>query len=239
MRNVPGLRMVQALPRPSRPTSRRWPRASATTGRVNGRPDKLVMSFHGVPRYTLDAAIPITASARRPARLLAEALALDPEQYLVTFQSRFGACRMAQTLYRWKRMAAVGHARDCGRVDVVCPGFVADCLETLEEIAMENKAAFLSAGGGGVPLHPLPERGRCLDPGACRHCPGQPARLDRRCHADTAQADAAKRQARVGAPWHLARLSSAGSRAVQRVFVPAACPSDLEIRSSPTPCPPS
>jgi ferrochelatase len=77
--------------------------------------------------------------------LLAEALGLDKEQYLVSFQSRFGAAEWLQP-YTAKTLGAWGK-RGIKSVEVICPGFVADCLETLEEIAMECKAEFLNAGG--------------------------------------------------------------------------------------------
>jgi protoporphyrin/coproporphyrin ferrochelatase len=112
----------------------------------NGRPDKLLMSFHGLPRYTLDKGDPYHCECRKTGRLLAQELGLQPEQYAVSFQSRFGRTEWlkpytAATLKEWG-------AQKTRRVDVVCPGFVADCLETLEEIAMEGKAEFLHAGGG-------------------------------------------------------------------------------------------
>lgn len=111
----------------------------------HGRPDKLLMSFHGVPQYTLEKGDPYFCECHKTGRLLAEALALSPEQYLVSFQSRFGAAEWikpytAQTLEEWGK-------KGIKRVDVICPGFAADCLETLEEIAMECKTIFLSAGG--------------------------------------------------------------------------------------------
>jgi ferrochelatase len=116
---------------------------------ANGRPEanyQLVMSFHGVPRFTLDKGDPYHCECQKTGRLLAEALALKPEQYRVTFQSRFGRAEWLQpyTAPTLQAMAKEG----VKRVDVICPGFVGDCLETLEEIAMEGKADFLQAGGG-------------------------------------------------------------------------------------------
>ena len=115
----------------------------------HGRPDQayqLVMSFHGVPRFTLEKGDPYHCECRKTGRLLAEALALKPEQYRITFQSRFGKAEWLQpyTAPTLQAMATEG----IKRVDVICPGFVGDCLETLEEIAMEGKADFLQAGGG-------------------------------------------------------------------------------------------
>jgi ferrochelatase len=112
---------------------------------ANGRPDKLVMSFHGLPRRSLDLGDPYYCQCQRTGRLLAEALGLAPDKFLITFQSRFGKAEWLQpyTQATLERLGADGTAR----VDVICPGFVADCLETLEEIALECKAAFLSSGG--------------------------------------------------------------------------------------------
>ncbi|GAB2181966.1 ferrochelatase [Denitratisoma sp. agr-D3] len=112
---------------------------------INGRPDKLVMSFHGLPRRSLDLGDPYYCECQKTGRLLAEALGLGQEQYAVTFQSRFGKAKWLEP-YTQPSLEALGKA-GTQRVDVICPGFVADCLETLEEIALECKAAFLAAGG--------------------------------------------------------------------------------------------
>jgi ferrochelatase len=110
-----------------------------------GRPDTLVMSFHGVPRFTLDRGDPYHCECQATARLLAEALVLPPERYRVAFQSRFGRARWLQP-YTADLLSELGRT-GVGRVDVICPGFVSDCLETLEEIALEGKSLFLRAGG--------------------------------------------------------------------------------------------
>ena len=111
----------------------------------NGRPDKLVISFHGVPRFSLDKGDPYHCECQKTGRLLAEQLGLKPEQFALTFQSRFGRAEWLKP-YTQATLEQLGKS-GAGRVDVVCPGFVADCLETLEEIAMECRAAFLSSGG--------------------------------------------------------------------------------------------
>lgn len=111
----------------------------------NGRPDRLLMSFHGVPRFTLDKGDPYHCECQKTGRLLAESLNLEPDQYRITFQSRFGRAEWLKP-YTADTLADLGRQK-VRRVDVVCPGFVADCLETLEEIAMEGKATFLNAGG--------------------------------------------------------------------------------------------
>jgi ferrochelatase len=112
----------------------------------NGRPEKLVMSFHGVPQYTLEKGDPYHCECLKTGRLLAEALGLSKEQYVVSFQSRFGKAEWVKP-YTTATLLELGKQKT-KRVDVVCPGFVADCLETLEEIAMEGREDFQHAGGG-------------------------------------------------------------------------------------------
>lgn len=116
-----------------------------TQWQQQGRPDKLVMSFHGMPARTLKLGDPYHCECHKTGRLLAARLGLEPSAYEVTFQSRFGKQEWLQpyTEPTLRKLAREGVAR----VDVVCPGFAVDCLETLEEIAMEGKQAFLSSGG--------------------------------------------------------------------------------------------
>ena len=113
--------------------------------KANGRPDQLVMSFHGVPQRTLELGDPYHCECFKTARLLANALNLSQEQYKVTFQSRLGRAKWLQP-YTEPTLIAMGKA-GVQRVDVVCPGFTSDCLETLEEINMEARHAYLHAGG--------------------------------------------------------------------------------------------
>ncbi|MDE2254718.1 MAG: ferrochelatase [Betaproteobacteria bacterium] len=112
---------------------------------AHGQPGRLVMSFHGMPQRTLKLGDPYHCECQKTARLLAQALELDAQQYVVTFQSRFGKQPWLQpyTEPTLRELAKAG----VKRVDTVCPGFAVDCLETLEEIAMEGKQAFLSSGG--------------------------------------------------------------------------------------------
>jgi len=111
----------------------------------NGRGDRLVLSFHGVPRRTLQLGDPYHCECRKTARLLGERLGLAEHSLLVTFQSRFGR---AEWLRPYTEPTLVALAREgVSRVDVMCPGFPVDCLETLEEIGQEARAAFLGAGG--------------------------------------------------------------------------------------------
>ncbi len=112
---------------------------------ANGRPDQLVMSFHGVPERTLHLGDPYHCECLKTARLLAQRLGLEPTQYTVTFQSRLGRAKWLQP-YTEPTLIAMAKA-GTKRVDVVCPGFTSDCLETLEEINMEARSAFIAAGG--------------------------------------------------------------------------------------------
>lgn len=113
--------------------------------RDHGRPEQLVMSFHGVPERTLHLGDPYHCECLKTARLLAERLGLPRERWRVTFQSRFGK---AKWLEPYTEPTLVELARSGVRhVQVVCPGFPADCLETLEEIAQEVREAFVHAGG--------------------------------------------------------------------------------------------
>jgi len=110
-----------------------------------GRPDRLVISFHGIPKAVADAGDPYEKQCRESARLIATVLGWNDARTLVTFQSRFGAAAWLQpyTDATLRSLAKDG----VGRVDVICPGFAADCLETLEEIAQEGRHTFMNAGG--------------------------------------------------------------------------------------------
>jgi protoporphyrin/coproporphyrin ferrochelatase len=112
----------------------------------HGKPDKLVMSFHGVPERTLLLGDTYHCECYKTARLVGEKLGLAKDQLQVTFQSRFGKAKWLEP-YTEPTLIALAQA-GVKRVDVVCPGFTVDCLETLEEIAMEAKEAFLHAGAG-------------------------------------------------------------------------------------------
>jgi ferrochelatase len=108
----------------------------------HGRGSLLLMSFHGLPK---SAAFTYETQCRASARLLAERLQLKPEEWKVTFQSRFG---YADWLQPYTEQTLVELARGGQRrVDVICPGFVCDCLETLEEIGIAARARFTAAGG--------------------------------------------------------------------------------------------
>jgi ferrochelatase len=116
----------------------------------NGRPDfqkgdRLVMSFHGLPKRNLMKGDPYHCECLKTGRLLGESLGLEPGQYVATFQSRFGKAEWLKpyTAPTIEKLAKEG----CQRVDIFCPGFPADCLETLEEIAIEGREIFLEHGG--------------------------------------------------------------------------------------------
>ncbi|HEY0563333.1 MAG TPA: ferrochelatase [Methylophilus sp.] len=115
--------------------------------RLNGgKPAKLVMSFHGVPKFHLMKGDPYHCECHKTGRLLAEALDLTKDEYTVAFQSRFGKQEWLKP-YLASTLEDLGKAKT-SRIDVICPGFSSDCLETLEEIAMEGKHIFQSNGGG-------------------------------------------------------------------------------------------
>ncbi len=112
---------------------------------THGRGGKLLMSFHGIPKRSVDKGDPYADQCHATAKALAAALDLPTDDWLATFQSRFGAAEWLQP-YTQPTLEAL--AKDgLKRVDILCPGFPADCLETLEEISMECREAFLESGG--------------------------------------------------------------------------------------------
>ncbi len=111
----------------------------------HGQPDQLLLSFHGLPQKYFLAGDPYFCQCQATARLLRDALELAPEACRVTFQSRVGPTRWLEP-YTDMTLSALGKA-GTRRVDVLCPGFAVDCLETLEEIAMQNAERFCAAGG--------------------------------------------------------------------------------------------
>ncbi|MBT8149689.1 MAG: ferrochelatase, partial [Gammaproteobacteria bacterium] len=112
---------------------------------AHGRADKLLYSFHGLPKFHLDKGDPYYCHCHKTVRLINQALELDPADTLTTFQSRFGRTEWLRPYTDETLKALPGQG--CTSVDVFCPGFAADCLETLEEIAVENKNYFIEAGG--------------------------------------------------------------------------------------------
>ena len=118
---------------------------------------RLVMSFHGLPERNLKLGDPYFCECHKTARLVAEALNLPADSVIATFQSRFGKAKWVEP---YTEPTLIDLAKQgVKRVDVLCPGFTADCLETLEEINLEVRSAFLTAGGEH--FHYLP----CLNEG--------------------------------------------------------------------------
>ena len=111
----------------------------------NGRADKLVMSFHGIPQQVVDQGDPYADQCKHTGKLLAAELGLNENQWKLTFQSRFGPAKWLQP-YTQPTLETMGR-EGVASVDVICPGFSSDCLETLEEISMEVREAFLACGG--------------------------------------------------------------------------------------------
>ena len=113
---------------------------------LHGRGDQLLVSFHGIPQRFVTAGDPYAQQCEAGAQALAQRLHLQDGQWLMTFQSRFGREQWLQP-YTDKTLEALAR-QGIKTVDVICPGFAVDCLETLEENAVENAALFQRAGGG-------------------------------------------------------------------------------------------
>lgn len=149
VRNIPELRFVKHYHDEASYISALEKSVSAYW-QINGKPDfdqgdQLVMSFHGITQRSLQLGDPYHCECHKTARLLADALQLSPTHYKVTFQSRLGRAKWLQP---YTEPAVVDMAkRGVKRIDVICPGFNCDGLETLEEINMEVRHAFESAGG--------------------------------------------------------------------------------------------
>lgn len=111
----------------------------------NKRNDILLMSFHGLPKRNLDLGDPYYCHCQKTGRLLAEKLELKDDQWKLTFQSRFGKAEWLKP-YTDETLKTLPE-KGIKSVDVICPGFPSDCLETLEEIEGENREYFMQAGG--------------------------------------------------------------------------------------------
>jgi ferrochelatase len=123
--------------------------AVAAVVRRHRRHAKLVMSFHGLPKRGGEE---YEAQCRRTGELLAKKLSLRTDEWMVTFQSRFGAAKWLEpyTQPTLEELARRGNPE----VDIVCPGFVSDCLETIEELGITARQAFAAAGGRDLNLIP-------------------------------------------------------------------------------------
>lgn len=111
----------------------------------NGRADKLIFSYHGIPKRYLNNGDPYFCQCHKTSRLLAAALELRDDEYLTTFQSRFGREEWLKP-YTDETLKGLPQ-QGIKSVQLVCPGFSSDCLETIEEIGIENRDYFLDAGG--------------------------------------------------------------------------------------------
>ncbi|MBL0943406.1 MAG: ferrochelatase [Hydrogenophaga sp.] len=145
---------------------------------AHGQAEQLVMSFHGVPERTLHLGDPYHCECLKTGRLLAQALGLDAKGYRVTFQSRFGKAKWLEP-YTEPTLVAMAQ-QGVKSVQLICPGFTGDCIETLEEIDMEARAAFTQAGGERFEyiacLNDRPEWIRALTDIAEQHLQGWPTR---------------------------------------------------------------
>jgi protoporphyrin/coproporphyrin ferrochelatase len=140
----------------------------------HGRAEKLVLSFHGVPQRSLTLGDPYHCQCHKTARLLAAHLGLNQDQMVVTFQSRFGKAKWLEP-YTEPTLCELA-TQGVKSVDVMCPGFVGDCLETLEEINQEAREAYLHAGGERFSYVPCmnddPQWTQALAAVAARHLQG-------------------------------------------------------------------
>ena len=112
---------------------------------VHGEPDLLLLSYHGIPQRYANQGDDYPQRCRDTTRELVSALGLPPERVMMTFQSRFGR-EPWLTPYTDETLKMLGE-KGTKHIQVLCPGFAADCLETLEEIAVQNREIFLEAGG--------------------------------------------------------------------------------------------
>lgn len=139
-----------------------WAAAVADSIRAHwaehGRGERLLLSFHGIPRRLVDGGDPYADQCEASACAIAAALGISRDELLLTFQSRFGRERWLEP-YTQPTLEALAR-EGVRRVDVACPGFAVDCLETLEEISVENAAAFRAAGGEALRYIP------CLNAGS-------------------------------------------------------------------------
>ncbi|NBB91813.1 MAG: ferrochelatase [Gammaproteobacteria bacterium] len=142
----------------------------------HGEPDKLLFSFHGIPKRNLLAGDPYYCQCQASARNIAARLGLSDEEWLVTFQSRLGRAEWLKP-YTDKTLESLAH-EGVKKLHVVCPGFSIDCLETLDEIAVEGRDEFLEAGGESLEYIPClndsPAHVKLLDALCRRHGQGWP-----------------------------------------------------------------
>ena len=144
-----------------------------------GQAEKLLFSFHGIPEHYFMDGDPYHCECHKTARLVAEKLQLEKDKYMVTFQSRFGPREWLKpyTDETLKKLAKSG----IRNINVICPGFSADCLETLEEINIQYRALFITCGGDQftyIPaLNDQPRHIEALTNIIINHCQGWPELL--------------------------------------------------------------
>jgi len=142
----------------------------------NGQGEKLLFSFHGIPQRYADNGDPYFCHCQKTARLTAEALQLNDDQWQVVFQSRFGREPWLQP-YCDETLQQLPE-QGIKKIDIICPGFSADCLETLEEINIQYRDLFLQAGGESYHYIPAmnahPEHIEALCEILTAHCFGWP-----------------------------------------------------------------
>lgn len=142
----------------------------------HAKPDKLLFSFHGLPKKYFLAGDPYFCECHKTARLVAEQLDLDDDHWQVSFQSRFGTMEWLKP-YTDKLLKEWGK-KGIQNVHIICPGFSADCLETLEEVQIQYRELFLEAGGGEffyIPaLNEDPNHIQALSKIITEHCQGWP-----------------------------------------------------------------
>ena len=119
----------------------------------NGKPEHLLFSFHGVPVRSLQDGDPYHCQCHKTARMVSEKLALKESQWTISFQSRFGKAEWLKP-YTTSTIVNLAEEKNIRKLHVICPGFISDCLETLEEINMEAREDFLNAGGSSFKYIP-------------------------------------------------------------------------------------
>jgi len=165
--------------------------------------DQLIFSFHGIPQSYVDAGDPYFCHSQKTARLVAEQLKLDDSQWQVVFQSRMGREPWLQP-YCDKTLLQLAQ-NGTKSVDIICPGFSADCLETLEEINMENREIFLH--NGGADYHYIPalnvnsEHIDALSKLIVEHCIGWPETQAGLSSLDETQQNTIERAKKMGAKY--------------------------------------
>ena len=163
------------------------------------RGEKLIFSFHGLPKRFLLAGDPYHCQCHKTARLIAQKLQLNDNEWQLTFQSRFGREEWLQP-YTFQTLEALA-AEGIKSVDVFCPGFSADCIETLEEIDIENRDIFIAAGGEQFQYIPALNDGEehinALAKLALKHMQGWPqASVDFNQQAHSLEKQAAQKKAK-------------------------------------------